>query len=114
MFNKLASSLSTESLLWFVELLSQTYASQQSVTKFKTINVMNLVTPTAADRIKPLFNKPKISVCHHQVVQQSGTKFIIVIWLHFIVLLKSDLYVQQTSLSQDVTWGQFVENLSQT
>jgi hypothetical protein len=40
--------------------ICQTYAAQQSVTKFVETNVMKLVAPKAAGKHKLLFNKPDL------------------------------------------------------
>ncbi len=66
LFNKPPSSSSnnsyyfftTISLVGFLNNKSLTQAAQQSVTKFTTTIVMNLVIPKAAAKLELLFNKP--------------------------------------------------------
>jgi hypothetical protein len=58
LFNKLAAA----SKVGFDKHLSRTYSPQQSVTKFKVLMVISLVTPKAAAKLELLLNKTTLGV----------------------------------------------------
>jgi hypothetical protein len=75
------------------------------VTKIIFLTIINLVTPKAGARHELLFNKPASGLLNESSFLAPAfgvTKFILItdmIFSHFVVLLKSDLGVQQTHLS---------------